>query len=187
MLWVTRARIHLDRVASPWLIARFVDREATFGFLVADEPAPVGAVPFALPGAELGPHDGSGSTFRKILDRFDVKAPELQAMARCVEAGIAVALGRPLADADSVIAAQGRAMASFSEAMAALHDGDDQTNLAASAGYYDALYVTLWSAFGDSPSLPGDVVARIEALRAARDWRALLPPWPASFAQTSAS
>jgi len=108
-------------------------------------------------------------------------------MARCVEAGIAVALGRPLPDGHSVIVAHGRAMASFSEAMAALYGADDHANLAASMACYDALYITLWTAFGDCPSLPGDVVARIEAVRTARDWPALLPPWLPRSAGTLAS
>ncbi|WNM31660.1 chromate resistance protein [Streptomyces sp. Li-HN-5-11] len=177
MLWVTTAHVHLDRVASPWLIARFVDDDATFGFIGADDAVPPDATPFAIEGAELGRHDAEGSTFRKILTKFSIEAPELQAMARCVEVGIDVALGRPVSDVHPEVMWRGQAMASFSEAMAVLHPDDDAANLAASATYYDAVYVSLWSAFGES-RISGDLRQRIRAVRMARDWPALLPAWP---------
>ncbi len=179
MHWVTRGHIHLDRVACPWLIARFIDGEATFGWLSPNDPVPPEATPFALPGADLGPHDATGSCFRKILTRFGVTGPELGAMALAVETGIAVALGKALPDAPAEVVLHGRSMASFSESMAVLNDGDDDANLAASVPYYDAVYVSLWSVFGDAPALPADLLGRIEAQRAARDWSSVLPPWRA--------
>ena len=59
MKWVTRDYVHLDRVACPWLIKRFIDKEAEFVFVPWGEESkrPADAIPFALPGAELGPHD----------------------------------------------------------------------------------------------------------------------------------
>src|ERR1700691_2338669 len=64
MKWVTRDFVHLDRVASPWLIKRFIDRDAVFVFVPwgAEERRPADAIPFALPGAEIGPHDQEGTT-----------------------------------------------------------------------------------------------------------------------------
>jgi len=179
MLWVTSAHVHLDRVASPWLIARFVDDDASFAFLAPGQAVPPEAVPFALPAADLGPHDDQGSTFRKILRRYGLALPELDKMADCVEVGIALALGRPLPEVTHDLIVHGKTMASFSEAMAVL-DPDDASNLGASARFYDALYVTLWSGYGSAPELPADVRGRIAALRAARDWNALLPPWTGS-------
>lgn len=57
MKWVTRDYVHLDRVASPWLITRFVDPQAEFVFVPwgAEDQRAADAIPLALPGAELGP------------------------------------------------------------------------------------------------------------------------------------
>jgi hypothetical protein len=177
MLWVTSARIHLDRVASPWLIRRFADREASFGFLRPGDPVPSHAIAFALPGAELGPHDQHGSTFRKILRKYDLSSSELDRMAACVELGIALALGRPLPAAPDDLLIHATSLASFSEAMAVLHAEDDEANLAASSHFYDALYVSLWATGEAAPELPADVRGRIAALGGAQDWTAVLPPW----------
>ena len=65
MKWVTRKNAHVDRIACPWLIRRFVDREAEFVFVAADQVAAVaareGAIPFAVESVEL---DGSGLELR---------------------------------------------------------------------------------------------------------------------------
>jgi hypothetical protein len=65
MKWITRAHVHADRVACPWLISRFIDSEAKFLF-VAENPVRetadrVSAIPFDIPGFELGHHDGHSS------------------------------------------------------------------------------------------------------------------------------
>ena len=62
MKWVTRNHPHIDRVASPWLIKRFVDTEAEFVFVGwgKDEALPADATPFAIPGAELVVIPGMG-------------------------------------------------------------------------------------------------------------------------------
>jgi hypothetical protein len=184
MLWVTSASIHLDRVASPWLIRRFIDRDASFGFLRPGDAVPVDAIPFAWPDAELGPHDQHGSAFRKILHKYGPSSSELNQMAVCLEAGIALALGQPLPDLPDDLLAHATSMASFSEAMAVLHGDDDDANLAASAHFYDAVYVSLWAAGQGAPALTADVRARIAALRGARDWTVLLPPWTPPQART---
>jgi hypothetical protein len=79
MKWVTRDFVHLDRVASPWLIKRFIDRDAVFVFVpwAGEDAAPAVAVPFALPGAEIGPHDAEGSTFAKLLAKYQLDDPAL--------------------------------------------------------------------------------------------------------------
>lgn len=172
--WVTRSHIHLDRVASPWLIRRFVDRDAVFEFVEPHDPVPGDATPFALPGADFGPHDERGSTFRKILQAYAIDAVELQRMADVVDAGIVVALGRdPVVEADLLHLAV--ALAAFSEAMTVLRP-DDYENLRDSVMYYDALYQTLWAAHGPAPAADG-LVARILAHRQAADWAGLLPRW----------
>ena len=71
MKWVTRDFVHLYRVASPWLIQRFVDPEAQFVFvpLGQEDTRPSDAIPFGLPGVELSSHDEHGTTFEKIIRR----------------------------------------------------------------------------------------------------------------------
>jgi hypothetical protein len=68
-LWVTRPRPGIDRIASAWLIRRFIDPGATFGF--AEDPAslPPNAVPFDMFGVELT-HRGDGCTFETLRHQF---------------------------------------------------------------------------------------------------------------------
>ena len=90
MKWVTRDHIHMDRVASPWLILRHIDPDGEIGFLPFGDTyvIPEGAIPFAIPGVELGPHDANGSTFRKLMRKYDVRDPALELMGDIVESGI---------------------------------------------------------------------------------------------------
>ncbi|BBX32361.1 chromate resistance protein [Mycolicibacterium mageritense DSM 44476 = CIP 104973] len=177
MLWVTSRRIHLDRVASPWLIRRFVDCGATFEFVDADTAVPADATPFALSGAKLGPHDDQGSTFRKILNAYEISAPELQQMATVIEAGIAFAQGKSYPGLDENLLHLAVSLASFSEAMTILRP-DDHENLRDSVIYYDSLYQTLWAGYGPAPAVPSDnLVSRILTYRQATDWAEILPRW----------
>jgi hypothetical protein len=84
VLWVTRPQPHIDRTASAWLIRRFVDREATFGFAPDPDAAEaMGGTPFDMRGVELGHHDG-GCTFETILRRYDLTDPALHEIAEMV-------------------------------------------------------------------------------------------------------
>ncbi len=89
MKWMTRSHVHVDRVACPWLITRFVDNEAEFLFVpkgqidrVAKE---TGAIPFDAPGVELGHKDGRCS-FESIMLKYDLKDPALVRMAKVIHA-----------------------------------------------------------------------------------------------------
>ncbi|AQT79385.1 hypothetical protein B1R94_09065 [Mycolicibacterium litorale] len=177
MLWVTRKHIHLDRVASAWLIRRFVDREAHFAFLDQDEEGPPDSVPFALPGAEIGPHDDRGSTFRKILDGYSLGARELARMADVVEAAMVIAQDKELPPMDMDSHHFAATLVAFSEAMLVLRP-DDHENLRASSIYYDALYQMLWATSGSAPVVAsGGIVTRVLTYRAAVDWAVALPMW----------
>src|SRR5271167_745025 len=83
MKWVTRDHVHMDRVASPWLIRRYLDPDAEFVFVPfgKDCVLPDDAIPFGIPGVELGAHDSAGSTFRKILSRHGFQSPSLAMLA----------------------------------------------------------------------------------------------------------
>jgi hypothetical protein len=70
-LWVTRPRPGVDRMASAWLIRRFVDPDATFGFVRDRDKAPNDAVPFDMFGVELG-HRGRNCTFETLCEVFGI-------------------------------------------------------------------------------------------------------------------
>ena len=88
MKWVTRERVHVDRVACPWLIKRFVDPKAEFIFVPVeriDEVVKEGAIPFDAPGVELG-HKGDKCSFDAIIEKYGIKDPAVLALAKIVRA-----------------------------------------------------------------------------------------------------
>jgi hypothetical protein len=89
MKWITRSHVHVDRVACPWLIKRFVDSEAQFLFVpksqVEKVAAETGAIPFDTPGVELGHHQGNCS-FETIMKVYKLTDPGLLRLAKIVHA-----------------------------------------------------------------------------------------------------
>jgi hypothetical protein len=134
MLWITRSHVHVDRVACPWLISRFVDSEAEFLFVpksqidqVAKE---IGAIPFDAPGVELGHKDGKCS-FESIIEKYGLTDKALLLLAKIVHA----------ADVDEDL--HTNAIAPGLEAIAvgySLRFPDDLENLEHQFEVYDALY-----------------------------------------------
>jgi hypothetical protein len=73
--WVTRTGVHVDRIASAWLIRRFIDRDATFKFVPAKGYVPLaGELRFDMFEAEFS-HEGENCTFETLLSRFHVSEP----------------------------------------------------------------------------------------------------------------
>ena len=89
MKWVTRSHVHVDRVACPWLISRFVDSDAEFIFTpksqVEKTAEELGAIPFDIPGAELGHKDGKCS-FEAIIEKYNLTDRALLRFAKIVHA-----------------------------------------------------------------------------------------------------
>jgi hypothetical protein len=84
MLWITRPHPHIDRTACAWLIRRFVDRDAAFGFAAdAEAAAALGGTPFDMRGVELGHHEGRCS-FETMLARYQLTDPALHEIAAMV-------------------------------------------------------------------------------------------------------
>jgi hypothetical protein len=139
MKWVTRSHVHVDRVACPWLITRFIDNQAEFLFVPksqVDEVArQTGAIPFDAPGVELGHHERRCS-FESILLKYGLAEPGLLRLARIVHAAdVAEDIDRdPIARGLEAIAS------GFS-----LRYPNDEENLAAQFEVYDALYA--WCRF----------------------------------------
>ncbi len=135
MEWVTRARPKTDRIASPWLIMRFIDPEATVTYVQPDQvlayAAEHGARSFDAPGAEFTHRDGR-CTFEVLLEEFDLQAdPALQRLAAIVHgADIAGEVGTTPQSAGLLAIAEG-----FTSV-----EPDDNTLLAMELPVYDALY-----------------------------------------------
>jgi hypothetical protein len=134
MKWITRAHVHVDRVACPWLISRFVDSQAEFIFAARSEvnalAAQTGAIPYDVPDVELGHVDGRCS-FESIIHKYNLKDPALLRLARIVHA----------ADVDEDIDKD--PIARGLEAVAVgfgLRFPDDNENVARQFEVYDALY-----------------------------------------------
>lgn len=87
MKWVTRERPKIDRIACPWLILRFIDRDAEFLYVPAPEVARVaaatGATPFDIPGVEMS-HVGELCSFDAFLARYRLDDAALQQLATIV-------------------------------------------------------------------------------------------------------
>jgi hypothetical protein len=87
MKWVTREKARVDRIACPWLISRFVDREPVFLFVPATEVMEAAereqAIPFDVPGVELG-HHGDHCSFDAFVEKYKLDDPALRALARIV-------------------------------------------------------------------------------------------------------
>ena len=87
MKWVTRERPKIDRIACPWLILRFIDREAEFLYVpsaqVLQMAEATGATPYDIPGAEMG-HVGELCSFNAFLNKSGLKHPALRQLATIV-------------------------------------------------------------------------------------------------------
>jgi hypothetical protein len=133
MKWITRAHVHVDRVACPWLIRRFIDSEAEFIFVAASRVGEAaqneGAIPFDVPGAELGHKDGHCS-FISIVQAYGLKDPALLMLAEAVDA----------ADTDRLDAdPYARGLEAIAQGYS-LRYPDDRLNLEKQFEVYDALY-----------------------------------------------
>jgi hypothetical protein len=87
--WITREKVKVDRVACPWLIQKFVDPQAEFIFVpaeqVARQAAELGATPFDIDGCELG-HHGEDVSFNSILKHYQLTDPALVLLGEIVRA-----------------------------------------------------------------------------------------------------
>ncbi|MFZ6653726.1 chromate resistance protein ChrB domain-containing protein [Undibacterium sp. TJN19] len=84
MQWITRERPKIDRIACPWLIARFIDKTPEFLYVSASDvigtAAKTGAIAYDIPGVELT-HVGELCSFDAFLDKYQLTDPALQQLA----------------------------------------------------------------------------------------------------------
>ena len=136
MKWVTREHVKVDRVACPWLIKKFVDRDAEFFFVPKDHVAEVakyeGAIPFDVPGVELG-HHGKECSFDAIVKKYGLAGdPAIALLAKIVNG----------ADTDNTLwhQAESAGLRAIAEGFRHLGFRDDHEVNAAEWIIYDALY-----------------------------------------------
>lgn len=136
MKWITRVKVKVDRVACPWLIRKFVDKDAEFFFVPAEEvqreAVRLGAIPFDVPNAELG-HHGKECSFDAIMKKYKLtNDPALALLARIVNG----------ADTDNSLFHQpeGPGLNAVAEGFRHLGLADDHAVNKAEWIVYDALY-----------------------------------------------
>ena len=87
MKWVTREKARVDRIACPWLITRFIDKEPAFLFVPARDVLAVAkkedAIPYDVPDVELG-HHGDHCSFDAFVDKYKLTDPALRELALIV-------------------------------------------------------------------------------------------------------
>jgi hypothetical protein len=135
MRWVTRKNAAVDRIACPWLVRRFIDRDAEFLYVDATDVSRVArdkdAIPFDVEGAELGHVDGRCS-FESILLKYGLDDPGLSLLARIVH-GADV-------EADLHATPQAAGLKAIAMGFRKLYGERDLEKLEAEMGLYDALY-----------------------------------------------
>ncbi len=136
MKWITRENVHVDRVACPWLIRKFIDPQAQFIFVPSDKVAEVaareGATPLNVKGAELG-HHGKECTFDSLVKKYKLdKDAALVLLAKIVNG----------ADTDNTLwnQPQSAGLKAVAEGFSGLGLKDDYEILAKEFIVYDALY-----------------------------------------------
>src|SRR5712692_6245119 len=136
MKWITREHVKVDRVACPWLIKKFVDKDAEFLFVPNDQVMEVasreGAIPYDVKDVELG-HHGKECSFEAILKKYNLTSdPALVLLGKIVNG----------ADTDNTLWHQpeGEGLEAIAEGFRHLGFKDDHEQNAAECIVYDALY-----------------------------------------------
>jgi hypothetical protein len=135
MKWVTRKNASVDRIACPWLIKRFIDQEAEFLYVPAQEVLAVaeqqGAIPYDIAGVELGHVDGRCS-FESIILKYGLDDPALDRLALIVH-------GADVSE-DLAVAPEAAGLKAIAHGFAMVHGEDDHRKIALESPMYDALY-----------------------------------------------
>lgn len=135
MKWVTRKNANVDRVACPWLVKRFVDKDAEFLYVPAEEVMAVAerknAIPYDVKDVELGHVDGRCS-FESIMVKHGLEDPGLKRLAQIVH-GADVA-------GDRDICPEAAGLYAIANGFALVHGDNDHEKIRLETPMYDALY-----------------------------------------------
>ncbi len=147
MKWVTRERPKIDRIACPWLIARFIDRTPEFLYVpapkVLETAAATGATPYDIPGVEMS-HVGDRCSFDMFLAKYKLDDPALHQLAVIVR-------GADTSRLD--LAPQSAGLYALSLGLSQLF-ADDHAMLAQGMVMYDALYAWCRTCQGETHVWP---------------------------------
>ncbi len=148
MKWITRERPKIDRVACPWLVARFVDKSPEFVFVAPDrvlsEAKRLDAIPYDVPDVELS-HVGELCSFDAFLAKYRLADPALAHLAIIVRGADT---GRP------DLAPESAGLLAASLGLSAIHATDDHAMLAQGFVLYDAFYAWARRARGETHGWP---------------------------------
>ena len=147
MKWVTRERPKIDRIACPWLVARFIDEEPEFLYVprerVLEVARDTGAIPYDVPNVELS-HVGELCSFDAFLTKYRLTDPALAELAKIVRA----------ADTDTLAnSPQAAGLLAVSLGLSAMF-ADDHELLRHGMVIYDALYAWLSRTRGETHGWP---------------------------------
>ncbi|MGI9405608.1 MAG: chromate resistance protein ChrB domain-containing protein, partial [Hyphomicrobiaceae bacterium] len=133
-VWVTRIRPKIDRIACPWLIRRFINREAQFLFVEPEQVVPVageiGGIPYDVPDVDLS-HEGENCTFDTLIKRFAINDPALARLADIVRGADTARPG---------LAPEAAGLLAVSLGISALSGDNDHAAVERGMQVYDALY-----------------------------------------------
>ena len=133
--WITREHPRVDRVACPWLIERFVDKDAEFLYVASDavagEAKRLGATPYDIKDVELG-HHGKECSFDAFVHKYALdKDPAMAYMAKII---------RGADTADKTITPESQGVEAILDGIRHVHYPNDQKQREASGPLLDALY-----------------------------------------------
>lgn len=147
MKWITRERPKIDRIACPWLIERFIDRQAEFLYVPANEVLRIaeetGAIPYDIPGVEMS-HAGDLCSFDAFLQKYGLTDPALQQLAVIVR-------GADTSRLD--LAPQSPGLYALSLGLSRVY-ADDHEMLRHGMVMYDALYAWCRECQGETHNWP---------------------------------
>ncbi len=147
MKWITRERPKIDRIACPWLIARFIDKAPEFLYVPAAQvlatAEKTGATPYDIPGVEMS-HVGERCSFDAFVSKYGLSSPALQQLATIVR-------GADTARLD--LAPQSAGLYAISLGLSQTF-ADDHEMLAHGMVVYDALYAWCESCQGETHNWP---------------------------------
>jgi hypothetical protein len=152
MKWVTRERPKIDRIACPWLIARFIDKEPEFLYVPADRVKGMaertGAIPYDIPGVKFS-HVGEKCSFDAFLTEYKLDTPALQTLAHIVR-------GADTSRLD--LTPQSAGLFAISLGLSHVFPNDHEM-LRQGMVMYDALYAWCLSLQGESHNWPPQMTA----------------------------
>ncbi|MFA4957639.1 MAG: chromate resistance protein ChrB domain-containing protein [Candidatus Methanoperedens sp.] len=142
MKWITRKKAKVDRIACPWLIKNFIDKEAEFIFVSPDQVLTVAekenALSFDAPGAKFNHSSDGKCTFEVLIDHYKIKDQAIQKLAKVVHgADVTKDIGKTPESAGLLTIADGFRLISR----------DDHENMQKQFAVYDALYAYFQQGF----------------------------------------